>query len=82
MLSVPSHPPGGRGQGSHKRQEQVHLDLAVLHGQGEDGQEGDLHNQQAGPARVILRVGGQKVTWLDTRKFVKALVWRFLISNN
>ena len=52
---------GDWGDGSYHPEEQVHPHLAVLNCQRKESVQVCLYRQQAGPAWVLLSLGGQEV---------------------
>ena len=63
--SVHPHHPVDWSQGVHQPQERWQHRLALLPGQGEECEEGDLHPEQADPPWLLLHLGGQEVPGLD-----------------
>ena len=61
------HHLGDWGPGTDHPEEQVYHHLALFSGKGKENQERYLHVQQTGSPQLLLHLGGQENSRLDTR---------------
>ena len=61
------HHPGNRRPRTDHQEEQVYHHLALFSGKGKENQERYLHLQQTGSPQLLLHLGSQEKSRLDTR---------------